>query len=88
MILMVIHFCMVRFVLKENVYDDLYMFVSMVVMIVIGLSFLYLYSDGIWWIVVRYCVAIAIFAVFAIIYRNDIITLVSYVKKRFLGKDK
>ena len=88
LILMVMHFIMARFILKEKVYDDLYMFMAMLVMTVVGLSFLKLYGDGISMIVIRYVLAIAITGVFAIINRRDIITLVSYVKKRFSGKNQ
>ncbi len=88
LILMVMHFIMARFILKEKVYDDLYMFLAMIAMMVVGLSFLNLYGDDIKMILVRYVIAIAITGVFAIINRRDIITLVSYVKKRFLGKNQ
>ena len=87
LVLMVLHFIMVRFVLKEKVYDDLYMFVSMIVMIGIGFVFLGLYGDGVKAALVRYAVAAAITAVFAFIKRRDIITLANYVKKRF-SKDR
>ncbi len=87
-ILMILHFLMVRFILHERVYDDVYMFGSMIVMTVLGISFGRLYGDGIKVILLRYILAIVLVGVFAIIYRNDIITLVSYVKKRFFGKNK
>ncbi len=87
-ILMVMHFLMVRYILRERVYDDLYMFGSMIVMTVLGVSFGRLYGEGIKVILLRYILAIILVGVFAIIYRNDIITLVSYVKKRFFGKKK
>ena len=88
LILMVMHFIMARFILKEKVYDDLYMFLAMLAMTVVGLSFLNLYGDGIKMILVRYVIAIAITGVFAIINRHDIITLVQFVKKRFLRKNQ
>ena len=88
LILMVMHFIMSRFILKEKVYDDLYMFLAMLSMIIVGLSFLKLYADGMTMILVRYIIAIAITGVFAIINRRDIITLISYVKKRFSGKNQ
>ncbi len=88
LILMVMHFIMARFILKEKVYDDLYMFLAMLAMTVVGLSFLNLYGDGIKTILVRYVIAIAITGVFAIINRHDIITLVQFVKKRFLRKNQ
>lgn len=82
-ILMVLHFVMVRFVLHEKVYDDIYMFCAMILMTVIGLSFLGLYGDGFTAVLFRYAVAAVITAVFAFIKRRDIITLANYVKKRF-----
>ena len=88
LVLMIMHFVMVRFVLCEKVYDDAYMFIAMGVMILTGLAFLNLYGDGIGYVMIRYGLAIAIFAVFAIINRRDIITLANYAKKRFLGKDR
>ena len=88
LILMVMHFIMARFILKEKVYDDLYMFIAMFVMTLTGLFFLGLYGDGIRMIMIRYCLAVAIFGVFAFINRRDIITLVDYVKKRYLGKNQ
>ena len=88
LVLMVMHFVMVRFVLREKVYDDAYMFIAMAVMMATGLLFLSLYGDDMRSVIIRYGLAIAIFAVFAIINRRDIITLANYVKKRFLGKDR
>ncbi len=88
LILMILHFVMVRFVLRERVYDDLYMFASMVVMILVGTLFGRLYGDDVKVIVFRYMLAVVTVAVFAFIYRNDIIILVNFVKKRFFGKDK
>ncbi len=88
LVLMVLHFVMVRFVLKERIYDDLYMFAAMLVMTVTGILFLKLYGDAMSAIIVRYLVAVAVLAVFAFINRRDIITLANYVKKRFLGKDR
>jgi ABC-type Mn2+/Zn2+ transport system permease subunit len=85
---MVMHFVMVRFVLREKVYDDAYMFIAMIVMMGTGMLFLNLYGDSIRDVIIRYILAVAIFAVFAIINRRDIITLANYVKKRFLGKDR
>ena len=84
--LMIMHYVMVRFVLGEKVYDDKLMFISMVVMILIGTIFLNLYGEGALMTTIRYGLATALVAVFAIINRRDIITLVNYVKKRVLGK--
>lgn len=88
LVLMLMHYVMVRFVLKEKVYDDLFMFAAMIVMIITGILFLNLYGEGIRAALVRYGTALAVFAVFAIINRRDIIILENYVKKRFFGKDQ
>lgn len=83
-ILMVIHYCMVRFILKEKVYDDKYMFIALVLMFGLSLVFARLYNGGVMVAVARYVLAVVIIGVFAIIKRRDIITLVNYVKKNFL----
>lgn len=88
LVLMVMHYVMVRFVLKEDVYDDKYMFTAMFVMILAGIAYLFLYGEGIAMIVLRYAVTMVIAAVFAIAKRHDIITLINYVKKRFLRKNQ
>ena len=85
-VLMLMHYIMVRFVLKEQVYDDLYMFAAMIIMTLIGILYLLLYGDGIGMIMLRYAVTILTVAIFAIAKRRDIITLINYVKKRFLHK--
>ena len=87
-VLMLMHYIMVRFVLKEQVYDDLYMFAAMLVMTLIGITYLLLYGDGIGMIMLRYAVTILTVVIFAIAKRRDIITLINYVKKRFLGKNQ
>ncbi len=87
-VLMLMHYIMVRFVLKEQVYDDLYMFAAMIVMTFIGITYLLLYGDGIGMIMLRYAVTILTVVIFAIAKRRDIITLINYVKKRFLGKNQ
>ena len=86
-VLMIMHFVMVKFVIKEDVYDDKYMFIAMAVMMAAGSAFRALYGEGIWMTAARYALALAVTAVFAIINRRDIITLVNYVKKRFFGKN-
>ncbi len=88
LVLMVMHYVMVRFVLKEDVYDDKYMFTAMFVMTLAGIAYLFLYGEGIAMIVLRYAVTMVIAAVFAIAKRHDIITLINYVKKRFLRKNQ
>ena len=88
-ILMVLHYIMVRFVLKEKVYDDKYMFVALLIMFALGLGFKQLYYGEVITAVVRYALALVIVGVFAIIKRRDIITLLNYVKNHFLpGRKK
>lgn len=81
-VLMIMHFIMVRFVLKEKVYDDKYMFIAMLLSIITGLGLMYFYDFGITGAVTRYAIAIIIVVIFAFIRRSDIITLVNYAKKR------
>ncbi len=88
LVLLVMHFIMVRFVLRMKVYDDLFMFASMAVMCVMGCSFLYVYGDGIRTIILRYIVAVAVLGVFALLNRHDIITLVNYVKNHYFRKNR
>lgn len=88
LVLLVMHYAMVRFVLKEKVYDDRFMFICMFVMIFIGIVYLLLYRDAVPVIIMRYVVTLVIAAVFAIAYRRDIITLINYVKRRFFGKNQ
>ena len=86
LVLMIIHFVMVFFVLRKRIYDDLYMFVSMLVMTGVGTVFLSMYGDGLRAALIRYGVAATLTAVFAIAKRRDIIILVNYVKNRFFAK--
>lgn len=81
-ILMIMHYIMVRFVLKEKVYDDFYMFVAMLVSVVAGLGIMSLYNLGIVGGFARYAVAMIITVIFAIVKRHDIISLINYVKNR------
>ena len=86
LVLMLMHFVMVRFVLGEKVYQDSYMFIAMAVMIMAGFVFLGLYGDGWKATACRYGAAFVAGGIFAFIMRRDIITLARYVKKRFFGK--
>ncbi len=88
LVLMVMHYVMAGYVLKERVYDDMYMFAVMLVMITVGIAYLFLYGDSIGAIVLRYAITIVMTAVFAIAKRRDIITLINYAKKRFLRKNQ
>lgn len=84
--LMLFHYIATRYVIKEKVYDDIYMFAGCVIAIALGISEMYFYKDGVVFIVLRYVVAILFLSTFAFIRRNDIITLYSYAKNRFLKK--
>ena len=86
LILMIMHFVTVRFILHEKVYDDAYMFVAIIIMILLGLAFLAMYGDGAKPTAIRYSVAVLAAAIFAFTVRSDIITLVDYVKNRMLRK--
>ena len=88
LVLMFVHYVMVKYVLKEKVYDDKYMFIAMFAMTLAGIAYLFMYGESISMIVVRYAVTSVIVAVFAIAKRHDIITLINYVKKRFLRKNQ
>ena len=85
-VLMVLHFCMVKFVLKEDVYDDGYMFGALIVSIIVGLVFMYLYNLGTMGTIMRYLLAVVIATIFAIVKRRDIIMLVNYVMNRLRKK--
>ena len=61
------------------------MFASMAVYTVIGILFLFLYEGTLRMTIIRYGVAIVFGAVLAFINRSDIITLITYVKKRISG---
>lgn len=84
--LMIFHYIATRFVIKEKVYDDKFMFVGFILAVIVGLSVMMFYKDGAKFIAMRYAVSIVILGIFAIIRRNDIITLYTYVKERFLKK--
>lgn len=81
-VLMFMHYIMVRFVLKEKVYDDKYMFVALAFFVIIGLFVMKLYDLGLVGTIVRYALAVLITGIFALCHRSDIISLVNYVKKR------
>lgn len=84
--LMIFHYIATRFVIKEKVYDDKFMFAGFIIAVIVGLSVMMFYKDGAKFIAMRYAVSIVILGIFAIIRRNDIITLYTYVKERFLKK--
>lgn len=84
--LMLFHFIATRFVLKEKVYQDSFMFIGLFITIAVGLSEMIFYKDGLNFVIMRYLVAFVVLGVFAIIVKNDIINLYAYLKRRFLKK--
>jgi len=84
--LMIFHYIATRFVLKEKVYQDSFMFIGLIVSTAIGMLIMYFYRDGIKVSMERYIVAIIILGIFAIIKRNDIITLYAFIKKKYLHR--
>ena len=85
--LMVFHYIATRFVLKEKVYQDSFMFIGLVISTLIGLSIMYFYQDGIKFAIERYIVAIVVLGIFAFIKRNDIMILYAFIKKKYLKKN-
>ena len=84
--LMLFHYVATRYVLKEKVYQDSFMFIGLVISMGIGLLIMYFYSDGIKTSICRYLVAVIILGIFAIIRRNDIIILYAYIKDKYIKK--
>ena len=84
--LMCFHYIATRFVLKEKVYQDSYMFIGLVISIALGLGIMSFYQDGMTSVALRYGIACFALGIFAIVKRNDIITLYAYIKKRYLKK--
>lgn len=84
--LMLFHYIATRYVIKEKVYSDIYMFTGCAISILLGLSEMFFYKDGVQFIVLRYIVAFLFLGIFAFICRNDIINLYSYAKNKFLKK--
>lgn len=85
-ILMIFHYVATRYYLKQKVYADYYMFAALGIMIFLGISMLYFYQDGVFYITGRFVYALIVLGTFAFINRNDIIILINYVKKKYLKK--
>ena len=86
--LMIFHYVATRFVLKEKVYQDSFMFIGLALSTVAGLAIMYFYRDGLKMSVLRYIVALIVLGIFAFICRNDIIILYNYVKNKYIKKTK
>lgn len=84
--LMFFHYIATRFVLKEKIYQDSFMFIGLVISIMLGMGVMYFYKDGITMAVLRYAVVIIVLGIFAFIRRDDIINLYNYVMRRYLKK--
>ena len=76
--LMLFHYIATRFVLKEKVYANLFMFSMMALALIIGLVLTMLYDT----IFIRYAFAIVILGIFAIIKRRDILLGIDILKKK------
>nr|MCR4738627.1 polysaccharide biosynthesis C-terminal domain-containing protein [Lachnospiraceae bacterium] len=85
MALMVLHFAAVRFILKEKVYDDGFIFASLALSILIGLSFILLYGDEMVFRITRYAAAVLLLGIFAFANKNDIMY---FTKKGLAGLKK
>lgn len=84
--LMIFHYVATRFVLKEKIYQDSFMFIGLLMSTLVGMIIMSFYKDGANNICLRYLTAIVILGIFAIVRRNDIITLYAYVRKKYLHK--
>jgi len=84
--LMLFHFVMTRFILKEKVYSDAFMFIALALSICAGLLIMMFYTDGIANALKRYAVAIVMLGIFAFICRNDIMDLCAFIKKKYMHK--
>ena len=84
--LLVFHYVATRFVLKEKVYANLYMFFAMGLCCLLGISMSALYREGMQTVIIRYVAAIVILGIFAFIRRRDIMLLLDYVKKNYLKR--
>ncbi|MDO4188086.1 MAG: oligosaccharide flippase family protein [Lachnospiraceae bacterium] len=82
--LMVFHYVATRFVLKEKVYKDSFMFIGLILSTVAGLSIMFFYGDGLSTSICRYIVALIV--IFAFVCRDDIITLYGYIKNKYIKK--
>lgn len=84
--LMLFHYIATRFVLKEKVYSDAFMFISLALSLIAASAIMYFYRDGGKYIAGRYLLALILLGFFAIICRNDIITLYAYISKKYIHK--
>ena len=76
--LMFFHYFATRYVIKEHVYSDAYMFVALLIVTGICLVITLLYDN----IILRYGFMVLVLGIFAIIKRHDIMLLFDYIKER------
>ncbi len=86
--LLLFHYIATRFILKEKVYANIYMFTVMTVCCILGIGMSVLYRDGLQTVIARYVAAVVILGVFAIIKRRDIMLLLAYIKQKYLKKNR
>ncbi len=91
--LMLFHYVATRFVIKENVYANLYMFLAMLFTTGICLVITLFYqnvSDGEAYVLTplyRYGFMVLVLGIFAIVKRHDIMLLFDYLKQKYLKKN-
>lgn len=91
--LMIFHYIATRFVLKEKVYSDAYMFIALIITTVVCLVITTMYNDFAdgdaykYQIIWRYGFMILVLGVFAIVKRHDIMLLFDYIKRRKTHKE-
>ncbi len=91
--LMLFHYIAACFIIKENVYANLYMFTAMIITTGVCLAIANFYqnaTDGEAYRLtplIRYGLMILVLGVFAIVKRHDIMLLFDYVKGRYLKKN-
>ena len=86
LVLMLFHYFAVNHILKEHVYSNSFMFLSMLICAAAGIAMSVFYGDGIKTAVTRYAIAVTVLGIFAFIRRNDIIILIDYIKNRYLKR--
>ena len=84
--LMIFHYVATRFVLKEHVYQDSFMFIGLVMSVAAGTLIMYFYRDGGIYVAGRYISALILLGIFAFVCRNDIINLCAYIKNKYIKR--
>lgn len=90
--LMIFHFIATRYVLKEKVYADAYMFIALAVTMAICLVITTMYNDFAdgsqykYVVIFRYGFMVLVLGIFAIVKRHDIMLLFDFIKEKYLKK--